>query len=139
MLPEYQKKANVGIGLGIVVVILAVVGVVMARDPDGQISAGTVILLAILRLGGAVLFIWGCVMYAKAKGLSGAHGLWGLLGLIGLIVLVVMKDRTLDRGPTSYGFPIQPNTYPPPIPGQTPGQTTNGTQPRSVPPPLPPR
>jgi hypothetical protein len=85
MIAEYQRTTNIGVGLGIVVQIIA--RVLMAAG-----SVGALIGLP-LALAGTGIFIWGCWAYAKGKGHPGAWGLLGLLNLIGLVILVLMPDK----------------------------------------------
>ena len=84
MLAEYKTKTNLFILLGIVVQI---VGAVIASSMEATTLG------AVIRGGGAILFIIGCCYYAKGKGYHGAFGLFGLLSIIGLIVLVCMRDK----------------------------------------------
>jgi len=87
MVAEYQKRSNVGIGIGIGTQILgkAIMGTA------GATALG--VCGAVLAIAGAVLFIWGCCQYAIGKGYSGTTGLLGLLSVFGLIALVVIPDR----------------------------------------------
>ncbi len=100
MIAEYQKKTNIGVGIGIAVWL---VGVILQQQGGATATVGWILTLA----GGAV-FIWGCFMYATGKGHNPAFGLLGLLGLIGLIILAVMPDKT--KGASA------PPTPPPPPP-----------------------
>ncbi|HWE96803.1 MAG TPA: hypothetical protein VG269_22775 [Tepidisphaeraceae bacterium] len=110
MLPEYKTKANLGIGVGIVCIILAVV--LGLNAVSGGTVNGTLMMLAMLvRLVGAIFFIYGCCMYAKGKGYHPAMGLLGLLFLIGLIVLVVLPDKTKQQ---AQGFQVIPGGQQPP-------------------------
>lgn len=81
MIKEYQSKSNLGIFAGI---ILTVVGSYLVH---GTLS------LVILALS-LVAWIYGCAMYAQAKGYSGAVGLLGLLSVLGLLILILMPDKT---------------------------------------------
>ena len=85
MLAEFKRKTNIGIGAGFLTVIF---GRVILKD-GGDIA----IIGAGLVVAGWVMFIWGCMQYAKAKGHSGAWGLLGLLSILGLIVLFFFPDR----------------------------------------------
>jgi len=89
MLPEYQKKSNMGVGVGLV---LELGGAVL---PILLPSGGPV--MALLSLGafvvGAALFIWGLCSYAQAKGYSGVCGLLGLLSIVGLLILALLPDQ----------------------------------------------
>ncbi len=86
MLPEYKTKTNIGVGSGI---LLQIAG----RTLSGPVDAGPAGIGGLLILAGLVPFIWGCCMYAKGKGHSGAWGLLGLFSIIGLIILVCFPDK----------------------------------------------
>jgi hypothetical protein len=87
MLKEYEKKTNIGIGLGIVLQLVARFGL-MSQSNVAIYYVGLAV-----ALGGIALCIWGCCCYAKGKGHHPAWGILGLLSLIGLIVLVCFSDR----------------------------------------------
>src|SRR5262245_50579557 len=85
MIAENQTKANIGVGIAIV---LNIAGFVMSRQADLTVRlAGAGISVLALPF-----WIWGCWTYAIGKGRHGAWCLMGLLGLIGLIVLVCLTD-----------------------------------------------
>lgn len=86
MLPEFKKNTNIGVGIGIV---MQIAGRVMANG--GMPGIGFLVMLA-----GAIMFIWGCGQYARAKGFSPWFGLLGLLSILGLIALVFFPDRHKD-------------------------------------------
>jgi hypothetical protein len=90
MIPEYKNKAYLLIALVIVLLIVAAATAVNAMRSE---SSGLITVAYIARVGGGIAFIWGCCMYAKAKGYSAVLGLLGLLFLIGLIVLAVLPDK----------------------------------------------
>jgi hypothetical protein len=113
MLAEYKNKGNLGIGLGIALAVGSGLAV-GALATNGRIDPSMLMVVVVLRLAGLALFVWGCGMYAKAKGRSGVNCLWGFLGLIGLIVLACMKDHSLDpnnplHGGGARGFDVQPS------------------------------
>ncbi|MBI2161887.1 MAG: hypothetical protein HYU25_16180 [Candidatus Rokubacteria bacterium] len=85
MLRQYKRKINIAVGAG---VLVQIVGIVLTGsrsvDPDAQ---------PLFNLIGASLILYGCVMYARAKGYSGWLGLLGLGWLLGLIVLAMLPDR----------------------------------------------
>jgi hypothetical protein len=90
MLPEYQKKSNIGVGIGLV---MEIGGQVMLKSMAASGGlAGAFVGLGVM-LVGAGFFIWGCCAYAQAKGHSGLYGLLGLLSVIGLLILLVLPDR----------------------------------------------
>jgi hypothetical protein len=86
MLPEYKKTTNIGVGIGI---ILLIGGTVMYRS-DSEVMAP---IGALVRLAGLGVFAWGCGQYAKAKGYSSWFGALGLLTIVGLLALVLFPDR----------------------------------------------
>ncbi|MGI0134172.1 MAG: hypothetical protein ACREBW_04360 [Candidatus Micrarchaeaceae archaeon] len=86
MLAEYKTKTNIGVGLGIVAELVGN----FLLDPTSRAQA---VLGAVIILVGFVMFIWGCVQYAKGKGHSGWFGLLGLVSIFGLLVLVFLPDR----------------------------------------------
>lgn len=88
MLQEYKKQTNIGVGFGIVAQL---VGFKM-----GSVSEETAMFGAIFVLVGAILFLWGCGSYAKAKGYTGFLGILGLLHLLGLFMLVFLPDKHKD-------------------------------------------
>ncbi len=109
MLEEKKRAANIGIGGGILLEVVAVGGLTLTN------SLAAALLALLLILVSAVLFAWGCWSYAQGKGYPGALGLIGLTGLIGLIVLVVLPDKlksgTLVTGGSAaaYHSPYQPS------------------------------
>lgn len=86
MLAEYKTKTNVGVGFGLL-------GQVLGKVLMDSTSQGLVLLGSVVAIVAAIVFIWGCAQYAKAKGHSGWFGLLGLLWLIGLIVLFFLPDK----------------------------------------------
>lgn len=96
MLTKYKARTNIGIGVGFLVMCI---GTWMTRGHGGGISiAGRALVVA-----GLLFYLWGCAMYAKAKG---QHPAWGLLGLgllLGLIALVILPDEhaTPQRQPSA--------------------------------------
>lgn len=85
MIAEYKTKTNIGVGIGF---LLQIFGRSLASI--GGTGGGVGVLI---QLFSAILFIWGCCMYAKGKGYHPAWGLLGFLSIIGLIVLVCFKDK----------------------------------------------
>lgn len=91
MLNEYAKKTNVGIGLFFLCGFLAG-GIFVYRPALGLLYGVPLILLA------QVFFIWGCCMYAKAKGYHPAVGLAGLFSILGLLILGLLPDKQPNVG-----------------------------------------
>ena len=90
MLPEYQRKTNIGVGIGIVFQVAAM-SLVWAQTRGIVAISGPVIILISIPV-----FIWGCMNYAEGKGHSKWVGLVGLAGLIGLLVLIILPDQDHD-------------------------------------------
>jgi hypothetical protein len=87
MIAEYQRRSNLGVGIGIV-------GLVFGKGMMAAAGATPLGLCgAVLGTGGAILYIWGCCQYAIGKGYSGVMGLLGVLSVLGLIALLVIPDR----------------------------------------------
>ena len=59
-----------------------------SSDESGLVEIGE-----ILAIFGFVPLIWGCVQYAKGKGLSPYFGALGLFWIVGLVVLVLLPDK----------------------------------------------
>jgi hypothetical protein len=87
MAAAYQKRSNVGVGVGL---LTQIVGKVLMMSAGANLLGAFGAMLAI---GGAILFIWGCGQFAIAKGYSGVLGLLGLLSFLGLIALVAIPVR----------------------------------------------
>jgi hypothetical protein len=85
MLAEYKTKTNIGVGLGILLQIIA-----RALKTAWPSTASLATLIGLLGLG---LFVYGCFNYAQGKGYSRWLGLLGLLSCLGLVVLVVLPDK----------------------------------------------
>jgi TRAP-type C4-dicarboxylate transport system permease small subunit len=83
MIKEYKYNTNLGVGFGI---IAQIAGSFLSKY--GYLLFGNVLMFI-----GFILFIWGCVQYAKGKGYSGWLGLLGLLSIFGLLVLVLLRDK----------------------------------------------
>ena len=85
MPPQYRTKANLGIGLGLV---LQLAGFVLPGLLQLHPLSGMVLVLASLPL-----FIWGSMHYAQGKGQAKWLGVVGMLGLVGLIGLMLLPNR----------------------------------------------
>ena len=98
MVPEYKRKANIGIAIAII--LWLVVGVVTYAIYDmqrsGYYSEKEIDLSGLFGLP-ALPFIYGCCYYSKAKGRHAAWGLLGFFTLLGLIILVCLKDRSNEN------------------------------------------
>lgn len=117
MIKSYKNKANLGLAAGITISLIS--RIVLASGAQSQTAApGLVQAMVIASFVGTALFVFGCVMYALAKGRSGWWGAFGLLSLIGLIVLVCLKDHARDGYVAEQrGFaPIMPGERPPTLP-----------------------
>lgn len=84
MLPDQKKKANIGVGVGILLVIVGLF-LMVPSPPLGLLT----------RLAGGCFYVWGCWNYAEGKGYSGWSGLWGLT-CIGLVVLIFITDHNKE-------------------------------------------
>ena len=85
MLPEQARKANISVGIALV---LQAVGFVLSRTESPLALLGTVMVFVAIPL-----WVWGCMNYAEGKGHSKWLGFLGIIGIIGLIVLVLLPDR----------------------------------------------
>jgi hypothetical protein len=86
VLEEYKTKTNIGVGLGLILSMMA--RVLFGGEDHLSFIAGFVLAIA-----GTMVFIWGCMSYARGKGYHPLLGLLGLLNLLGLLVLVLLRDR----------------------------------------------
>ena len=89
MIAEYKKKANIGIGLAILVTVVLIVLTALVSG----ISEETDSILKDIFVLPVFPFIYGLCCYAKGKGYHGAWGLLGVFTLIGLIILGCFPDR----------------------------------------------
>ncbi len=90
MLLEYQRKTNIGVGIGIVFQAAALSLVWAQPRGIAAIFPPVIILISM------PVFIWGCMNYAEGKGQSKWVGVVGLAGLIGLMVLIILPDQDRD-------------------------------------------
>jgi hypothetical protein len=118
MIKRHQTRANIGVGLGI---LLLIGSAVASAAGESSVDRGVIrdsfvafmFLSIVLGLAGAVFYLWGCVNYAQGKGYSGWVGLLGLLSILGLIILAVMPDRRKHGEPPPLPN-LPPDHYPPP-------------------------
>lgn len=111
MLAYYEKKSRLPLWVGF---LGAVVGriMMMATAGTNQLLSilGTIIMFVCI-----ILFIWGCSLYAKAKGQHPLLGLLGLFSIIGILVLAMLPDmfpNLLNEGKKTAKEP-QDNIPPP--------------------------
>lgn len=90
MLKEYKVQSILGIWGG---AIAFGIGYLMTSVPSAYQVMQAFLAIAIM-LGSYVLFVSGCVMYAKGKGYGGVFGFLGCLGPLGLMILYVLKDKS---------------------------------------------
>ena len=90
MLPEYQRKTNIGVGIGFVLQVIAI-SLVWTHA-----RAIVVVFSLVITLISIPVFTWGCMNYVEGKGHSKWVGLVGLAGLIGLMVLIVLPGHNHD-------------------------------------------
>jgi hypothetical protein len=86
MLSQCKRNANIGVGLGILIVPFGK-WLTYSQNP-AVVYPG----LLVWSTGG-VLLVWGCSQYAKGKGYSPFWGFLGLLYIIGFVVLFFFPDR----------------------------------------------
>ncbi len=84
---SFRQQAAIGIPFGVILQFLG--HTVTTRVQDSSIGLFALLFYVV----GLVLFIWGCVGYAKGKGYTKWLGALGLLSCLGLIVLVLLPDR----------------------------------------------
>jgi hypothetical protein len=82
---RFQSRATLGVAAGILAMFL---GSGISKSGPDHLWTG-----AATALGGWALLIWGCVNYARWKGLSGWLGFCGYLLLPGLLILVLFPNR----------------------------------------------
>jgi hypothetical protein len=92
MLQEKKTNANIGVGLGLIILIAFNI---LGREGYLSVPGGNV-LGAAIEVVGILAFCWGCMNYADGKGHSKWLGLLGLLCCIGLVVLVLLPDRNKE-------------------------------------------
>lgn len=85
MVPEIKKQSNKWLFLGFFVWLF---GNVLGGQEGAIGSLGILVSLA-----GMTGFIYGCMLYAQAKGYNKWLGLLGLLNLLGILILVLLPDK----------------------------------------------
>ena len=88
MLAEYERKTNIGVGIGILIQFFGRV----LLGPDDSVGSAPLFGILLVFVGSA-LFIWGCMCYSKGKGHHRAWGLLGLLSIFGLVALFFFTDK----------------------------------------------
>ena len=87
MLNEYKMQAFLGVWGG---AVFCAMGYFFTSMPHGVYRYFGFPMI----LGGLILFISGCVMYAKGKGRNGCWGFLGICGPLGLLILYCLKDKS---------------------------------------------
>ena len=85
MAPDKKSRTNVGVGLGVVLQLAALL--VQKTGAGPEVAAPILLLLSI------PVVVWGCMSYAEGKGRSKWLGLIGVAGIIGLAVLTVLPEQ----------------------------------------------
>lgn len=86
MLQEYKTNTNIGVGLGLVLSMVAR-ELLRGEDHFGFIAG------FIFAIAGTIVFIWGCMSYSQGKGHHPLLGLLGLMYILGLLILVLLRDK----------------------------------------------
>ena len=86
MLAEYKTKTNIGVGIGILIQIVARTLINDAQEISVMIGFALLIV-------GAGFFLYGCISYSRGKGHHGGWGILGLLSIFGLLILFFLKDK----------------------------------------------
>jgi hypothetical protein len=86
-----MKKARILVLISMFTYILGIGLISAIFLPDLPNLASS--LRAFLQISCFVVFIWGCVELAKAKGYHPIWGMLGILQLIGLIILIVLPNK----------------------------------------------
>lgn len=86
MLKEYRAQTILGVWGGL---FFCAAGWLIFQTPLAYRHFG-----ALMLAGGYVLFVSGCIMYAKGKGWDGLWGLLGILGPPGLLFLYALRDKS---------------------------------------------
>lgn len=108
MLAEYEGKSRPFLWGGFIgALVLRIAGTALIAVDQNALG----ILLTVLSVVAFAVFIYGCTLYARAKGYSPWLGLVGISGLIGIIVLAVIPDK--HKSGVAVGSAI-PGTLPPP-------------------------
>ena len=83
MLPEQKANTNIGIGLGIALIV------VFRVLPKGTFPPAVA---SFIGIAGSALYLWGCISYAIGKGQSPLWGFIALIPFLGLLILVALPD-----------------------------------------------
>lgn len=124
MLAENKRNANLGVGIGFVLLVLG-------RGIQVLVKEMAMVSFPFL-LAGLGLFAWGCFNYMKGKG----HSQWlGLLGLtfVGLIIMAFLPDKHKDTASEKKGVSLHQAS--PETPPRSKQQSTPPAELREAPPP----
>lgn len=92
MVVANKKKANLGIGISLLLGFLMIGYLVMTASKTGTPPQPNP-LISILGYVSTGSMVWGLYNYAKGKGYSGFLAILGFLSLIGWIILVLLPDK----------------------------------------------
>jgi hypothetical protein len=123
MVAHYRSKAMAGIWIGFLMQFASLFTFNVMRSDKVAALPEEIIFLVLFRWGGIVLNMWGCAMYAKAKGRSAAYFWMGLFGLIGACAIMRMEDLAPDGV-----APDDPRGFDG-LPGRGPAQPSSGARP----------
>lgn len=87
MLQEYKTQVMTGVWSGI---FFFAIGWIIFQMPDTAYRYFGKVTMA----GGYLLFLAGCVFYAKGKGQNAWWGMLGALGPVGLLFLYALRDKS---------------------------------------------
>src|SRR5438105_3649526 len=96
MIAEYRQQSNKFLWIGIIVSTVCNVIKFGATENAQYASYGGA--AGFGALIGTLIFLYGCILYAKAKGYEWYYGFIGALGLVGLLILYFFKDKS-DSSP----------------------------------------
>jgi len=100
--PRNAREANLGVGVGLTLQLVAGMLVTVARQ-DALIPS-------ILGIASLPFMVWGCMSFAEGKGYPRWLGLFGAAGVIGLIVLLALPLRAQLETPGKRNSKMNPDT-----------------------------